>query len=108
MVASWSCTPLFADAHVGFDPAETSGATAPYIVLYALHDAMIRPSPGYPMAPSLVESWSASPDRLVYEFVLRKGVKFHNGDPHVDDRLGLSLPEVVRASDGGRRRRPRA
>ena len=29
--------------------------------------------PGKTMAPSLAESWSASPDGLVYEFVLRKG-----------------------------------
>ena len=62
-----------------FDPAETSGATTPYIVLYAVHDAMIRPSPGRPTAPSLAESWSVS-DGLVYEFVLRDGVRFHNGE----------------------------
>ena len=71
----------FSPTPAWFDPAETSGGTTPYIVLYALHDAMIRPSPGHPMASSLAESWSASPDGLVYEFVLRKGVKFHNGDP---------------------------
>jgi len=63
-----------------FDPAETSGIITPFMVLYALHDAMVRPSPGQPMAPSLAESWSVSPDGLVYEFVLRKGVQFHNGD----------------------------
>ena len=64
-----------------FDPAETSGIITPFMVLYALHDAMVRPSPGQPMAPSLAESWSVSPDGLVYEFVLRKGVRFHNGEP---------------------------
>src|SRR5204862_2248604 len=32
------------------------------------------------MAPSLAESWTVSKDGLVYEFVLRPGVKFHNGD----------------------------
>jgi len=63
-----------------FDPAETSGIITPFMVLYALHDAMVRPSPGQAMAPSLAESWSVSPDGLVYEFVLRKGAQFHNGD----------------------------
>ena len=63
-----------------FDPAETSGIITPWMVLYALHDAMVKPIPGNPVAPSLAESWSASPDGLVYELVLRKGVRFHNGD----------------------------
>jgi len=30
--------------------------------------------------PSLAESWTVSPDARLYEFRLRKGVKFHNGD----------------------------
>src|SRR5207244_85988 len=63
-----------------FDPAETPGMITPYMVLYALHDAMVKPMPGQPMAPSLAESWSATEDGLTYEFVLRKGAKFHNGD----------------------------
>ena len=64
-----------------FDPAETQGVMVPFMVLYALHDALVKPMPGKPMAPSLAESWTISRDGLVYEFALRKGVTFHNGDP---------------------------
>jgi peptide/nickel transport system substrate-binding protein len=63
-----------------FDPAETPGIIAPYMVLYALHDAMVKAMPGQPLAPSLAESWTESEDGLTYEFVVRKGAKFHNGD----------------------------
>jgi peptide/nickel transport system substrate-binding protein len=64
-----------------FDPAEMSGMITPYMVYYALHDALVKAMPGQPFAPSLAKSWSASDDGLVYEFVLRDGAKFHNGDP---------------------------
>src|SRR4249920_3143137 len=74
-----------------FDPAETSGIITPYMILYALHDAMLKPMPGNPTAPSLAESWSASPDGLAYEFVLRRGVKFHNGDPLTAEDVKFSL-----------------
>ena len=74
-----------------FDPAETSGILAPFMVLYALHDAMVKPMPGNPMAGSLAESWSVSPDGLVYEFVLRKGVRFHNGDPVTAEDVKFSF-----------------
>ena len=74
-----------------FDPAETSGIITPYMLLYALHDAVVKPMPGNPTALSLAESWSTSPDGLAYEFVLRRGVKFHNGDPVTAEDVKFSL-----------------
>jgi peptide/nickel transport system substrate-binding protein len=63
------------------DPAETEAFINPFMVLYAVHDALVKPMPGGDNTPSLAESWTQSKDGLIYEFVLRKGVKFHNGDP---------------------------
>ena len=63
-----------------FDPAEAEPIITPYIFYYALHDAVVKPMPGAPLAPSLAESWTMSPDGLTYDFVLRRGVRFHNGD----------------------------
>jgi len=74
-----------------FDPAEATGILIPFMVYYALHDALVKPMPGNPMAPCLAESWSVSPDGLVYEFVLRRGVKFHNGDPVTADDVKFSF-----------------
>src|SRR5258705_7818465 len=74
-----------------FDPAETPGMITPFMVLYALHDAMIKPMPGQPAAPGLAESWSVSKDGLVYEFVVRKGARFHNGDPVTAEDVKFSF-----------------
>src|SRR5437870_11709523 len=74
-----------------FDPAETPGVITPFMLLYALHDALVKPMPDKAMAPSLAESWTMSRDGLVYEFVLRKGVKFHNGDPVTAEDVKFSL-----------------
>src|SRR3954471_10785891 len=49
-----------------FEPAETSGIITPFMVLYALHDAMLKAMPGQRLAPSLAESWSVSEDGLIY------------------------------------------
>src|SRR6266508_464665 len=65
---------------VWFDLAEHTGIITLMMVLYAVHDAMVKPMPGNPMTPSLAESWTAAKDGLSYEFVVRKGVVFHNGD----------------------------
>jgi ABC-type transport system substrate-binding protein len=64
-----------------FDPAETPGNITPFMLMYALHDAMFKPMPNSSMAPSLVTQWHQSTDGLTYDFQLRQGVTFHNGDP---------------------------
>jgi peptide/nickel transport system substrate-binding protein len=74
-----------------FDPAETTGIVTPFMVMYALHDALVKPLPGNPLAPSLAESWTLSADGLVYEFVLRNGVRFHNGDPVTAEDVKFSF-----------------
>jgi len=74
-----------------FDPAEAPGIITPYMIYYALHDAMVKPMPGQPAAPSLAESWTVSKDGLVYEFVLRKGVKFHDGQPVTAEDVKFSF-----------------
>ena len=83
---------------VWFDPAETSGIITPFMVLYALQDAMVKPMPGKALAPSLAESWSSSEDGLTYDFVLREGIKFHNGDPITADDVKYSYQRYRGAS----------
>src|SRR5881396_2644260 len=59
-----------------FDPAEVVGQLTPFWVLYAMHDALVKPMPGNLMAPSLAESWTLSADHRTYEFKLREDLKF--------------------------------
>jgi peptide/nickel transport system substrate-binding protein len=74
-----------------FDPAETQGIITPFMVLYALHDAMVKPLPEKAQAPCLAESWSVSDDKKSYQFVLRQGAKFHNGDPVTAEDVKFSF-----------------
>src|SRR5215510_1924302 len=73
------------------DPAETPGIITPFMLMYALHDAMVKPMPEGNPSPSLAESWTAGEDGLSYEFVLRKGTKFHNGEPVTAEDVKFSF-----------------
>jgi peptide/nickel transport system substrate-binding protein len=74
-----------------FDPAEASGTTTPYMIYYAIHDAVVKAMPDQALAPSLAESWTVSKDHLAYDFVLRKGVRFHNGEPIAAEDVKFSF-----------------
>jgi peptide/nickel transport system substrate-binding protein len=51
----------------------------------------VKPMPGGLTTPSLAESWTMSKDHLTYEFVLRNGIKFHNGEPVTPDDVKFSF-----------------
>jgi peptide/nickel transport system substrate-binding protein len=87
-----SLTPAF------FDPADGTGTALPLMVWYAVHDALVRPLPGARMGAALAQSWSQSADGLMYEFVLRKGVKFQNGDPVTAEDVKFSFERYRGAS----------
>jgi peptide/nickel transport system substrate-binding protein len=74
-----------------FDPAEVVGVITPFWVLYALHDALVKPMPGNHLTPSLAEAWTVSPDQKTYEFKLRQGLTFHNGEPFTAEDVTFSF-----------------
>jgi peptide/nickel transport system substrate-binding protein len=73
------------------DPGETEALITPFMVLYALHDALVKPMPAGIMTPSLAESWTAAKDGLSYEFIIRKNARFHNGDPVTAEDVKFSF-----------------
>ena len=73
------------------DPGDTETAITPFIVLYALHDALVKPMPNGQTTPSLAESWTVSADGKTYDFLLRNAVRFHNGDPVTAEDVKFSF-----------------
>src|SRR5262245_30136088 len=91
-----------------FDPAETPGIITPFMCLYALHDALIKPMPAGPMTPSLATKWSESADGLTYDFELRQGVTFHNGDPFTAEDVKFSFERYKGAGAGELKKKVKA
>src|SRR5713226_10213273 len=82
------------------DPGDTEALITPFMILYGLHDGLVKPMPAGIMTPSLAESWTVSKDGTTYEFLLRKGVKFHNGDAVTADDVKFSF-ERYKGSGAG-------
>ena len=76
-----------------FDPAETAGIITPFMLLYAMHDAMMKAMPGDPMAPCLAESWTMAPRWAE--------LRLHAAQ-------GRAVPQRRGADGGGREILPRA
>ncbi len=80
------------------DPAETEAFNTPYMIMYAVHDALVKPMPAGMTTPSLAESWKESPDHLTYTFTLRKNAKFHDGSPVLPEDVKFSWDRYKGAS----------
>lgn len=58
--------------------------TTAYIVRdhgYMIYDTLFALDARLQVQPQMVESWKVSDDKLTYTFVLRDGLKFHDGQP---------------------------
>ena len=65
----------------GLDPTNAAAAAIAEVTLYNLYETLTRINEDGSVSPLLAESWQASADLKTYTFKLRKGVKFHNGEP---------------------------
>jgi peptide/nickel transport system substrate-binding protein len=81
------------------DPAETEAFNTPFMVLYAVHDALVKPMPGGLNTPSLAESWQESKDHLTFTFTIRKNARFHNGEPVTAEDVKFSFERYKGASN---------
>src|SRR2546422_6374511 len=81
-----------------FAPSPLPPQITPFGILFALHDALVRPLPGQKMGNGLAEAWAESPDGLTYEFKLRRGLRFHNGDAVTAEDVKFSFERYKGAS----------
>lgn len=64
--------PDFLDPH-------RAAASGTYEMMFNVFEGLLKPDSKGNVIPAIAESYSISPDGLVYTFKLREGVKFHNG-----------------------------
>src|SRR6201989_1295548 len=65
----------------GVDPTNAAAAAIAEVTLYNIYETLTKVNEDGSVSPLLAESWKASDDLKTYTFKLRKGIKFHNGEP---------------------------
>lgn len=76
------------------DPHATSG-TLTFQVIRSVYDTLVEPDADGRIVPALAEEWTVSPDGRVWEFTLRRGVRFHNGDPLTSADVKATFERLV-------------
>ena len=65
----------------GLDPTGGAASSIAEVVQYNVFETLTKINSDGSVSPLLAEKWEVSPDLKSYTFTLRKGVKFHNGEP---------------------------
>jgi peptide/nickel transport system substrate-binding protein len=65
----------------GLDPTAGAASAIAEIVQYNVFETLTKINADGSITPLLAESWDISPDLKTSTFKLRRGVKFHNGEP---------------------------
>ncbi|MBT9141792.1 MAG: Glutathione-binding protein GsiB [Dehalococcoidia bacterium] len=65
----------------GLDPTASPAAAVDRVVYKNIFEGLLRVNERGEILPALATEWHVSPDGKVHTFHLRRGVKFHNGEP---------------------------
>jgi peptide/nickel transport system substrate-binding protein len=82
----------------GLDPTTAAAAAIAEVTLYNLYETLTKINEDGSVSPLLAESWQASADLKTYTFKLRKGVKFHNGEPFDSAAVKFSFDRAAIAT----------
>src|SRR5215475_9907395 len=79
----------------GFDPHINSSAELG-IVFRSVYDTLVYRDPKTKdFVPGLAQKWAVSADGLTYTFTLKKGVKFHDGEPFNAQAVAANLDRIA-------------
>lgn len=90
----------FATELNNFDPFSSMTAEA-RSVNFNIFDGLVNVNTEGGFTPAIAQSYSISDDATVYTFVLRKGVKFHNGKELTSDDVMYSIQKAIDSSLSG-------
>ncbi len=63
----------------GWDPTISTSQEIPRVVYHNVYEGLVRFAEDGSIVPALATSWTVSDDGLIWKFVLRQGIKFHDG-----------------------------
>ena len=75
----------------GLDPTMAPAAAIGEVVHLGVLEGLTKINMDGKITPLLAESWTIDPDGKVYTFKLRKGVKFHDGEPFTSADVKFSF-----------------
>ena len=79
---------------VSLDFTTQSGAAIPQVLLDNVYETLVNQAQDGTIVPGLAEKWTVSPDGKTYDFTLRSGVTFSDGQPFTADDAVFSINYV--------------
>ena len=67
-----------------------------------IFSALVRPDDQLRPVPDLAQSWTTSEDGLEYTFVLKSGVKWHDGEPFTANDVKFTFDQIRDVKSGSR------